>query len=503
MQRSSIMRIALIALCVLVGSMPASAIQPVSIPHMPHVPAFAVQVSASGGEIKLNGPWKFQLDPADTGIQKGWSSPKYDDSAWKQINVPGDWESQGYTQANPSWSQSDDLHQPYTGYAWYRKTVVIPAEWKGRSVVLNAGKIDDLDWTYVNGSRVGSTTDRSNWPSAIERTYTIPSDVVKWGQPNVIAIRVLDYRGLGGMREGPVSLSSVDVSGPPAITTSDNDAVKIGGSITVQAGQTVKNAVAVGGSVNVYGHVMEDAVAIGGTVHVYPGGAIDGDAVAIGGQVVQETGATIRGSNESIGGLPWNFMWPWEQHAPHHGLFGSVLFGTMIGFAKNIVRTLLALLIVALFLSRTEIVARAVIEKPGWSILYGFLVLLLVIPVGLFLLVTCIGIPLILVEAAILILAKFLGFTGLALAIGWKLGEGFHKPVPSPMMAVLIGGLALSIIGLVPFLGGAVDWVLRMFGFGAVFITGFGSCTDWIWSRALKVRVQAPPSSSPPLPPAG
>ncbi len=486
MTRNGVVRNVLVVfgLCAFVGGIPARAIvyipPVVEAPLKPHSSPSPVAAQApSATRINLEGTWKFKEDLTVDGYDRGWASPTFDDSKWSNIKVPGDWESQGFTNVNPAWAQSDDLHQPYTGYAWYRKSVVIPAEWKGKTIMAHLGKIDDLDWTRINGRWIGETSDRVNGSSAEERVYRIPEELIRWGKPNVIAIRVLDYRGLGGMREGPVFISCEEDSSGPAVTTPGNDAVKIGGGVIVQTGQTVKDAVAVGGTVDVYGHVQGDAVSVGGSVHVHSGGVVDGEAVAIGGQVVTDGGGVINGSKTTIGGLPLGMTFPWSKGSP----WDSLLFGMVIGFGKNLLATLLALLTVALFLSRTETVARTITEKPGYSILYGFLAMLLVIPVALFLLVTCIGIPLILVEGAILLMAKFLGFAGLSLAVGWKLGEAFQKPIDSPAIAVLIGGLALSLIGLVPFLGGAIDWALRMFGFGAVFITGFGASVDWIWTR--------------------
>jgi hypothetical protein len=505
--------------CLRVSAMQDIVVQAPHMPHMPHVghvspeppvPPAVVEVSSSPGEINLEGTWKFREDVTVDGYDRGWASPDFNDSSWSNIKVPGDWESQGFTQVNPAWSQSDDLHQPYTGYAWYRKTVIIPAEWKGKTLILQLGEIDDLDWTRVNGRWIGETSDRSGWPSAKPRAYTIPSEIVRWGRPNVIAVRVLDYRGLGGMRTGPVKIITTDMVGSPAVTTPNNDAVKIGGGVTIQASQTVKDAVAVGGSVRVYGHVQGDAVSVGGTVHVYPGGSVAGDAVGVGGGVIQDDGASIGGQKTSIGMAPWgdgDNSWLWKSCVPFSGAFGGsfggVVFSIVIGFLKNIFLTLLAMLIVALFLLRTETVAHTIVEKPGWSILYGILALVLAVPVALFLLVTCIGIPLIVVEIGIFVVAKFLGFAGLSLAIGWKLGDAVQKPISSPLIAVLIGGLALSVLGLVPFLGSSVDWVLRLFGLGAVFITGFGASTDWIWNRrGIASPPQSPPPPSP-QPPAG
>ena len=66
-----------------------------------------------------------------------------------------------------------------------------------------------------NGTLVGSTgkfPSRSNdWPGAgpefnAFRGYYIPAGLLKKGQKNVIAVRVLDTGGNGGIYEGPVGI---------------------------------------------------------------------------------------------------------------------------------------------------------------------------------------------------------------------------------------------------------------------------------------------------------
>jgi hypothetical protein len=146
--------------------------------------------------VNLQTPWKFL--PGDDMRRK---DPDYDDSGWGEIFVPAKWEDQGY--------------RDYDGYAWYRKSFVIQTSDAGEKMVLLMGKIDDIDQVYLNGVFVGST---GNFPSRSNqdvstgqeynalRGYYLPDGILKKNQKNVIAVRVLDTGGDGGIYEGPVGL---------------------------------------------------------------------------------------------------------------------------------------------------------------------------------------------------------------------------------------------------------------------------------------------------------
>ena len=150
------------------------------------------------GELSLEGPWRF-----NTGDNVEWKEKSFDDSDWDQIQVPGIWENQGY------WR--------YDGFAWYRKKVVVPETLNGQQLVLLLGKIDDLDEVYINGELVGSTGRMYKHGGRVSgyewqefRGYFIPRDLLKSGQQNLIAVRVYDGLGEGGIHEGPIGLVSVD-----------------------------------------------------------------------------------------------------------------------------------------------------------------------------------------------------------------------------------------------------------------------------------------------------
>lgn len=94
----------------------------------------------------------------------------------------------------------------FDGYVWFRKAIELPADWTNRDAVLDLGPIDDMDFTYVNGIKVGQTMGELTWSTP--RSYSVPKELLKPGR-NVIAVRVLDTGGAGGIT-GPVRLRSAD-----------------------------------------------------------------------------------------------------------------------------------------------------------------------------------------------------------------------------------------------------------------------------------------------------
>lgn len=148
-----------------------------------------------GPDIDLGGYWHFK-----TGDRELWANEDYDDSHWDQIIVPGFWEGQGYAD--------------YDGFAWYRKRVVIPAEFRQEELILMLGKIDDVDQVFLNSVRIGGTGpipennyigEYGQWYQQV-RAYYLPEKIVKIGEENVIAIRVYDTWLDGGIYDIPVGI---------------------------------------------------------------------------------------------------------------------------------------------------------------------------------------------------------------------------------------------------------------------------------------------------------
>jgi len=126
--------------------------------------------------------WYSKNDPGSS-EGAGWSATDFDDQPWKTMKLPVNWEAAGLPD--------------YDGVVWFRREVTVPDSWAGKDLVLHLGPIDDRDTTFFNGRRVGGR-DIYNQP----RDYNISGRLVQAGK-NIIAVRVLDTGGDGGLNGRP------------------------------------------------------------------------------------------------------------------------------------------------------------------------------------------------------------------------------------------------------------------------------------------------------------
>ncbi len=167
-------------------------------------------------EIDLSGEWRLEI-----GDDPRFKDPAFDDSGWERIAVPSTWENEGFP--------------GYDGYAWYRIHFTVPAELRNKPLYLRLGRIDDVDEAFLNGVRVGGKGSfPPNFKTAWDdrRTYKISPRVLRFGAENVLAVRVYDVGGAGGIVEGPVGLFSrldvlklaLDLSGEWKFAVGDDSA---------------------------------------------------------------------------------------------------------------------------------------------------------------------------------------------------------------------------------------------------------------------------------------
>ena len=137
--------------------------------------------------------------PENRGEKEGWAGSSFDDSDWKDMQIPGSWIKQQICG---------------NGAVWVRMRVNIPEAWAGCDLTLRLGNIDKQDITYFNGveiGRSGKDYDTSFWDKP--RLYQIPGKLVSAGE-NVIAIRGFSfvYNGEFG---GTASAYSLERTGQP------------------------------------------------------------------------------------------------------------------------------------------------------------------------------------------------------------------------------------------------------------------------------------------------
>lgn|GEM_PF-7058356 len=139
----------------------------------------------------------FQIDPDGVGVQENWHRPEFKPENWRSIRPGLRWEAQGITMPNPK--QKSAMPMPYDGDGWYRITLKIPDSYRAKDLRLTMTRVDDTDQVWFNGALLGETgTDTPNYWEA-KRSYRIPSELIHYGANNLIAVRVGDLGGEGGI----------------------------------------------------------------------------------------------------------------------------------------------------------------------------------------------------------------------------------------------------------------------------------------------------------------
>ena len=99
------------------------------------------------------------------------------------------------------------------GFGWYRAYFTIPESWRGSRLLLVADGIDDVDEAFFNGVQVGAN---GSMPPSMEilpvifGALRIHPEWIRYGKENLVAWRVYDKGGQGGILKGPVHLSRLD-----------------------------------------------------------------------------------------------------------------------------------------------------------------------------------------------------------------------------------------------------------------------------------------------------
>jgi len=139
----------------------------------------------------LNGYWKFNWVERPDDRPKDFYDPEYDDSQWKQIAVPSNWEFQGYgvpiyVNIPYEWKRKPnppEIPHDYNPVGSYRHRFNIPETWSDKQVFIHFGAVKSAFYIWINGKKVGYSQD-SKTPAEFNIT-----DYIKPGS-NQLAIEV-------------------------------------------------------------------------------------------------------------------------------------------------------------------------------------------------------------------------------------------------------------------------------------------------------------------------
>jgi len=145
-----------------------------------------------GLEIDLTGSWRIQFRD-----NRKFADPEYDDSDWDEIHVPAAWEERGFP--------------GYDGYVWYRTDFRLSRKIMEKTLILDMGLIHDVDAVYINGHYLNGT---GEFPPNLfqvlneRRLYRLNQDHLNFHGNNIIAVRVYNDEGRGGIVSGRIGVYS-------------------------------------------------------------------------------------------------------------------------------------------------------------------------------------------------------------------------------------------------------------------------------------------------------
>jgi beta-galactosidase len=120
--------------------------------------------------------WKFHLGDAPNLEQPG-----FDDSTWRSLSLPHDWSIElGFDKDSPGGGGSGFVDG---GTGWYRKTFTLDGSYSGKRILV------DFDGVYMNGQVWINGTSLGSRPYGYSTFEYDMTPYVKFGAPNVIAVR--------------------------------------------------------------------------------------------------------------------------------------------------------------------------------------------------------------------------------------------------------------------------------------------------------------------------
>jgi len=329
----------------------------------------------------------------------------------------------------------------------------------------------------------------AEWPFAFEAWLCLRSLLDSY-EGGVVSAKVVRFAlVLGAVLAIGAVLASPATATNGSDELTDRDQIVMNGRLVVAEGDTVdsavifhgsatingtvtKSVVVFDGATEISGHVQQDVFVFNGPVTVRSGAQIDGDLVTSESPTV-ESGSTVSGQQQRIStrfdagavGVASRFAW-W------------------LGYS---VSTLILGLLILLFAPGLDgAIARAVRERIGADIGFGALVFFLLPIVAVVFLVIVVAIPL----GLFLLLALALLYTVGYVAGAHAIGRVVLKTTPSRFLAFLLGWGILRVLALIPVVGGLV-WVLAaIFGLGVL----------WVASRQASGPAMPPDRALPPTP---
>ncbi len=134
-------------------------------------------------KLLFDADWRFHRGGA-----MGADQPDFDDSRWREVDLPHDWSIEDLPGAYSPFD-SNAINQVMGGFTtgglgWYRKTFTVPANEKGKKAWLQFDGVYMNSDVWLNGELLG------NHPYGYTSFWYDITGKIKSGQENVLAVQV-------------------------------------------------------------------------------------------------------------------------------------------------------------------------------------------------------------------------------------------------------------------------------------------------------------------------
>ena len=157
----------------------------------------------------LNGTWEFKLSHTPYVRPFYFFKDDYDTEDWTTIQVPGNWEMQGFDVPIYVNVQYPHEHTPptiqkhYNPVGSYKRGFTIPENWKGQEIILHFGAVSSAMYVWVNEQMVGYSQD-SKTPAEFnitkflkKGTNSLAVEVYRWSDGSYLEDQ--DFWRMSGM----------------------------------------------------------------------------------------------------------------------------------------------------------------------------------------------------------------------------------------------------------------------------------------------------------------
>lgn len=254
--------------------------------------------------------------------------------------------------------------------------------------------------------------------------------------------------------------------------TAEGDVVfRVGGDTTIGPDETTSTVLVIDGNLVVDGRITQALMVVNGNVTV--NGQVDGEMLVVNGTVDLATDSTVNDLalvnsqlNQASGAVITGTL---DEDVNVNALgWGLAAISFVFWIGLTVVILIAGLVFAALGYEQLVTTAQTLLTQPGPSVLTA-LIVWIGLPLLAFLsFITVIGIPLgLLIIFLIMPILALLGYIVAGELVGRWLGSVVNMP-PHRYGTVLVGLIALQLVGLVPVIGGPIATIAGLAGTGAL-----------------------------------